>query len=354
MSPPSRPSTSGPSWPLLPPGLPSTRSAREPPFPRGAARGGLWWPCERPPSPGARVSGPLPDTRARRGRCGAGSLTPSPDAGSRGEPGKGTRACGRLKARKPVPPRHAAGRGLQRPVACGWRARSGSCTPASEGPARIVLQAPAPWPVGGSRRHHRCASVPGAARGLASEDGLDACHPRALTCARRSAASVGSASALRPLRSAPFALSSVARLGPGPGPGPRAPHASPPAGAAPQMRLREEEPRGPGSPRAPGRGRGAGRGARGRGPRGCAQNQARIRPGALGCGGPRGPLGARHAAPAAGPGWGRGRAPRLRALRVLLNERLGICGRPSREGRLPERGYTARAAVARELGNPGC
>lgn len=42
----------------------------------------------------------------------------------------------------------------------------------------------------------------GAARGLASEDGLDACHPRALTCARRSAASVGSASALRPLRSA--------------------------------------------------------------------------------------------------------------------------------------------------------
>lgn len=51
MSPPSRPSTSGPSWPLLPPGLPSTRSAREPPFPRGAARGGLWWPCERPPQP---------------------------------------------------------------------------------------------------------------------------------------------------------------------------------------------------------------------------------------------------------------------------------------------------------------
>lgn len=174
MSPPSRPSTSGPSWPLQPPGLPSTRFAREPPFPRGAARGGLRWPCERPPSPGARVARPLPDTRQRRGRCGAGSPAPSLDAGSRGEPGKGTRACGRLKAREPGPPRHAAGRGLQRPAACGWRAGSGSCTPARkgpaalEGPARIVLQALAPWPVGGSGRPRRCARLsPGlaAARG---------------------------------------------------------------------------------------------------------------------------------------------------------------------------------------------
>ncbi|KAL6046815.1 hypothetical protein STEG23_005088 [Scotinomys teguina] len=49
---------------------------------------------------------------------------------------------------------------------------------------------------------------PGAARGLASEeDGLDACHPRALTCARCSAASVRSASAKRPLRFAPLARS---------------------------------------------------------------------------------------------------------------------------------------------------
>lgn len=127
-----------------------------------------------PPSPGARVARPLPDTRQRRGRCGAGSPAPSLDAGSRGEPGKGTRTCGRLKAREPGPPRHAAGRGLQRPAACGWRAGSGSCTPARkgpaalEGPARIVLQALAPWPVGGSGRPRRCARLsPGlaAARG---------------------------------------------------------------------------------------------------------------------------------------------------------------------------------------------
>jgi hypothetical protein len=162
MSPPSRPCTSGPSWPPQPPGLSSTRSVREPPFPRGAARGGLPWPCERPPhSPGARVARPLPGRRALRGRCGAGSPAPSPDARSRGDPGKGVRACGRLKARKPRPPGHAAGRGLPLPAACGWRAGNRSCAPAregptaSEGPARVGPQARAPLPVRGSGRPRR-------------------------------------------------------------------------------------------------------------------------------------------------------------------------------------------------------
>lgn len=112
-------------------------------------------------SPGARVARPLPGTRARRGRCGAGSPAPSPDARSRGDPGKGVGACGRQKAREPGPPGHAAERGLPLPAACGWRAGSCSCAragegpAASEGPAGVRLQARAPPPVRGSGRPHR-------------------------------------------------------------------------------------------------------------------------------------------------------------------------------------------------------
>lgn len=165
-----------------------------------------------------------------------------------------------------------------------------------------------------------------------------------------------SAAALRrrPVRSARRS----ARLGPGPGPGPRAPHASPPAGAAPQMRLREEEPRGPGSPRAAGRGRGAGRCARGRGPHGCAQNQARIRPPAWGCG-VGGELGgtvlfpAPHPHPRPRSPQGGAGSPWLSNLVPEPEERLEICGRWSREGRLLEQGHTALTAVAREFGTPG-
>lgn len=113
MSPPSRPCTSGPSWPPQPPGLPSTRSVREPPFPRGAARGGLRWPCERPPThtqprcqgrsappghespPGTMrrgVARPLPGCPVPgRSREGSGSL--------RQAEGKGTRA-GRTRGRE--------------------------------------------------------------------------------------------------------------------------------------------------------------------------------------------------------------------------------------------------------------
>lgn len=50
----------------------------------------------------------------------------------------------------------------------------------------------------------------------------------------------------------------------GPGPGPRAPHASPLAGAAPQMRLREEEPHGPAPREQRGGGGGDARGGGGR------------------------------------------------------------------------------------------
>lgn len=95
---------------------------------------------------------------------------------------------------------------------------------------------------------------------------------------------------------APLSLGSTrrsARLGPGPSPSPRAPHASPLAGAAPQMRLREEEPRGPGSPRARARGGGGGRGdVRGGGGRAAAPKTRR---------------GSRHQ-PGTEGGWGKGRA----------------------------------------------
>lgn len=109
-------------------------------------------------------------------------------------------------------------------------------------------------------------------------------HPRALTCA----GCLGRLWPTRPLRcTARLLLGSTrgsARLGPGPSPSPRAPHASPLAGAAPQMRLREEEPRGPGSPRARARGGGGGRGdVRGGGGRAAApktRHGSRHQPGA--------------------------------------------------------------------------
>lgn len=179
-------------------------------------------------------------------------------------------------------------------------------------------------------------------------------HPRALTCAWR----LRRLRPARPLRCAAAAArvrSQVRRLGPGPSPGPRAPHASPLAGAAPQMRLREEEPRGPGSPRAAGRGRGAGRCARGRGPRGCAQNQARIRPPARGWGVGWGgaPLPAPTPTHAPATRMGGGGSPRPATLGREPEGRLEIRGRPPRESSLLAQGHTAWVAVAREPGTPG-
>lgn len=90
------------------------------------------------------------------------------------------------------------------------------------------------------------------------------------------------------------------------------------------------------------------------------EGAARLRPkpGADPAGGPglRGTAGAAPGParrPRRRPGGGRGGTPRLRALGVWLKERLGICGRWSREGRLPERGYTARARGGARTWKPG-
>lgn len=74
-----------------------------------------------------------------------------------------------------------------------------------------------------------------------------------------------------PLGSLSGSVRSSARLGPGPSLGPRVPHASLLAGTAPQMRLREEEPRGPAPQEQERRGGGGRRGdARGGGGRAAA------------------------------------------------------------------------------------
>lgn len=160
---------------------------------------------------------------------------------------------------------------------------------------------------------------------------------------------------------APLSLGSTrrsARLGPGPSPSPRAPHASPLAGAAPQMRLREEEPRGPGSPRARARGGGGGRGdVRGGGGRAAApktRHGSRHQPGA-GVGGVRGvpfPVSTSTHAPAT-RGRGRGWVSVASTLVPEPEGRLEIRSWLPRECKLLVQGHTARAAVARKPGTTG-
>lgn len=161
-------------------------------------------------------------------------------------------------------------------------------------------------------------------------------HPRALTCARRLRPT-------RPLRStaAAWIRSQVLSLRPWPLPPPAgAPclssgrHGAPDAaagGGAARPRL----------PKSKSGGEGAGRCARGRGPRGCAQNQARIRPRARGA--RRFQRAPSLTPPQPGGGGGSpwpatpGREP---------EGRLEIRGWPPRECRLLIQGHTAEAAVA--------